>query len=116
MAIKARMKFRGDIRYDLEHKLITKFGFRVFSRLHREWIIVEKVKSNFQPEVLTNGELDEETQKTLTKRCITIVNHFSDPDKSEYMIRVRIMNMANTLPPFQKKFVHDWIALNIGEE
>lgn len=116
MATKAKMKFRGDIPHWLEHKLVNKYGFRVFSRLHNEYLIVEKLKSSFQPEVLVNGELPNEIQLNLIKRCNTIMGHFNDPIANAYLIRLRIGNVANTLPPIQKKFVHEWLERNVEKE
>lgn len=116
MAIKAKLRFRGDMPWALEHKLITRYGFRVFARSKTEWLIVEKIKTNFKPEVLVNGELAEDIQATLIKRCNTIINHFAKPDEQEYVIRVRIANMAATLPPLQRKFVNEWVIRNIGED
>lgn len=116
MAVKAKLKFRGDMAWDLEHKLLTKYGFIIHSRDRREWVVVEKRKSNFVPEVLVNGELPEEVQNTLNKRCITIVNHFDDPDAQLYIIRTRINNMSQTLPPLQRKYVQDWVERNVKED
>lgn len=116
MAIKAKLKFKGDMPWELEKKLINKFGFRVFQRGGREFMIVEKVKPMFKPEVLVNGELPEDIQNNLNKRCTTIVSHFLDPDANEPLIRIRLGNLANCLPPLQKKYIKDWIVSQFGEE
>lgn len=113
MAVKAKLKFRGDLPWELEHKLCTKLGFRIYSRCQKDWLIVEKVDHGWKPEVLVNGELPEDIRNTLIKRCNTIVNHFLDPDAHAYTIRTRLNNIAATLPPLQRKFVHDWITRNI---
>ena len=113
MAVKAKLKFRGDMPWELELKLINKYGFRVATREHKQWVIVEKIKSNFKPEVLVNGELEEEVTNNLIKRCNVIMGHFKDPIAQAYMIRVRLNNVAATLPPQQRKFVHEWIERNV---
>lgn len=116
MAIKAKLKFRGDMPWELEHDLCYKYGFNVYSRKHPEWVILEKRIQSFVPEVLVNGELPEEVQTVLTKRCNTIVNQFIDPDNHEKVIRMRITHMAGTLPAHQRKFVLDWLERNFGKE
>lgn len=116
MAVKAKLKIRGDIPFQLEHKLCTKLGFRVFSRNHPEWVIVEKIQRPWQAEVLVNGELPEEIQNSLIKRCNNIVGQFIDPDAYATTIRMRLDNIARTLPPLQRKFVHDWIERNVDDQ
>jgi len=116
MATRAKLKFRGDMPWYLEHKLMTKYGFRVHSRKNPEWLIVEKLKPTWTPEILTNGELPEETQNTLIRRCNTIVNQFNDPVAHIITLRIRVDNMAKTLPPIQRKFVQDWAERNLGDD
>lgn len=116
MAIKAKLKFRGDMPWALEQKLIRHFGFRVFQRGGREFMIVEKVKPAFKAEVLVNGELPEDIQNSLNKRCTTIVNHFLDPDSHEPEIRIRLNNIAKMLPPLQQKYIKDWIMSQFGSD
>lgn len=116
MAIKAKLKFKGDMPYWLENKLILKGGFAICSRHNREWIIVDKVKPPFKAEVLINGELPEDIRNDLTKRCNTIVNHFLDPDSHKIAIKLRLGNMANLLPQLQGQFVREWIKNNVDED
>lgn len=116
MATKAKLKFRGDISYELEHKLCTRFGFKIYSRQGREWIIVEKIKPAFQLEVLVNGELPEDIQKRLLNQCNNIVNMFQDPNAHMFIIRTRLRNIMLTMPPQQKKFVEAWIDRNLQED
>lgn len=117
MAVKAKLKFRGDMPFTLEHKLLTKLGFRVVSRVGSAHVIVEKMtKSNFKPEVLINGELPEDVVNMLIKRCNTVVGHFKDPDASKLVIELRLRNIAKTLPLLQGKYVEDWITRNLSEK
>lgn len=115
MAVKAKLKFPSRMSWELEHKLITKFKFRVYSR-NQEWMIVEKMASPWLPEVLVNGELPEDVQNTLNKRCNVVVGHFQDPDAHQAIIKTRLNNIAGTLPPLQRKFIHDWIYNNMGDD
>jgi len=116
MPVKARLKFRGEIPWDLEHRLIAKYGFRVQQRNGREWFIVDKHKSNFEPEVLVNGELPEAIQNELIKRCNTICDQFNDPERHLDVIRIRLQNICLTLPPLQRKFVKEWTDRNLVED
>jgi hypothetical protein len=115
VAIKAKLKLHGSIPWSLEHKLISGGGFRVFARRPNEWVILEKTKSPFKPEILINGELPEDVQQILITRCNRIVNMFMDPEAHKFVIRTRLENIARTLPPQQKKFVKTWIDNNVGE-
>lgn len=118
MAVKARMKFRSDIPWKLEHKMITKWGFTILSRnKDANELVVQKVqKSNWQPEVLENGELPMDVQAELIKRCNNIVNMFSEPEQHLTVIRIRLHNISLTLPPLQQQFVKDWSDRNCGED
>jgi transposase-like protein len=122
-ATKARIKFRGDLPWPLEQKLCQKYGFRVYSRMTNttnesdRWIIMEKLKRPPRTlEVLVNGELPEDVQNTLISRCNRVVNCFLDPDAHKKNVIFRLQNIANTLPPQQKKFIEQWISNNLGEE
>lgn len=115
MAVTAKIKFRGDMPWHLESMLINKLGFRVFSRYNRDWIILEKVKSTFKPEVLINGELPEDVQTMLIKRCNTIVNQFDEPELHLDTLRTRLHNMSQTLPVLQSKYVKEWAERNLKE-
>ncbi len=119
MAIKAKIKFNANIPFPLEQKLMNKFGFRIAQRAGREWFIVEKIRSGIQGkhlEVLVNGELPEEIQNNLRKRCNTIVNHFNDPDAHKDVIENRLKVVASLLPPRQKQFILDWIKNNVNDD
>lgn len=115
MVVKAKIKFRGDMPWRLESMLINKLGFRVFSRSQKDWMILEKVKSTFKPEVLINGELPEDVQTMLIKRCNNIVNQFDEPELHLDSLRTRLHNMSQTLPILQCKYVQEWSERNLKE-
>jgi hypothetical protein len=117
VAIKARVKFRGDIPWELEHKLISRFNFRVSERCSNDFVVMEKPNSaKPKLEVLVNGKLPMHIQEELVRRCHTIVNHFTDPESHLAVIKIRLHNIGLTLPPIQRKFVEDWATANLKED
>lgn len=117
MAVSARVKFSGAMPFEMEHKLV-KAGFRVSSRAGREWMILERVKVKVTkvPEIIAGAELDEGVKSDLLSRCNTVVNCFHEPELHLKSIRIRLKNIAMTLPIDQRKFVHDWMDLNCVED
>lgn len=111
--IKARIKFRDVISWDLEHRMCTRFGFRIHGRKKDDYLILEKEFRQHPSEVLVNGELPQDVQNMLIKRCNVIVGHFLDPDAHVFTIRTRLHNIAQTLPPLQRKFINDWMENNL---
>jgi hypothetical protein len=72
-------------------------------------MVVEKIAPpKFAAEVLVNGELPEETQAELLRRCNNIYGMFKDPVRHADIIKTRLHNIGLTLPPYQRKFVEDW--------
>jgi hypothetical protein len=119
MKVKAKIKFRGDLPWKMESLLVNKFGFYVYSRKKigdENWVILEKREQPKKFEVLVQGELPDHTKEELEERCRKIVNLWLDPDAHKDVIRTRVNNMAATLPPHQRKFVHDWVADNLSED
>lgn len=116
MPVLAKIKFPGNLPWTMEHKLITKGGFKVFSRQGQEWLIVEKRTSTWKPEVLVNGELAEDIQASLIKRCNTVVDQFHEPEIHMKSVRIRLTNISLTLPPLQRKFVQEWMIRNCKED
>lgn len=123
MLIKTRLRFKNDIPWTMERKLIVEGGFRVFSRNHQDnWMILEKEltaplkESPHGFDVLVNGELDKPIQDKLRKQLNSIVSLYEFPEKNETAIRARINNVKMTLPKYQKKFVELWVQNNIDAE
>ncbi len=116
MAVKARLKFRHDLHYELEHRLVHKYGFVIFSRLKDRFLVLEKQQRTWQPEVLVNGALPEDVQNELIGRCNKVMEQFLDPDAYAHTIKIRLNNIAATLPPQQRRFIHEWISRNIEKD
>lgn len=120
MALKARLRYPSDLPWDMEYKLINQGGFRVFSRDKiNNWVIFEKdietvPSHNF--EVLINGELPEDVQLGLRRRCNSVVSLYLEPEAHIEKIRTRLNNIAATLPKHRKKFVLLWIQNNVDAE
>lgn len=114
MPVKAKLRLRPDTPFKLEHRLVTKGGFKVFSRKPNEWIILEKrSKPAFK---VIEGELAEDIKKTLLDRCNNIINMFSEPELHIGVIRRRLENVCLTLSPLQRDFVHKWMDTYVVEE
>lgn len=139
MAVKARLKFPGDLPFPTEMKLIHEGKFIVFSRKRPEagdrgYIILEKmvplkipapkIKDQTPPpkvqqcfDVLVNGELEKHVQDQLTDRCEKVVRLFLTPEAHQPEIRTRIELIAKTLPTKrQSDFVKKWMIENLDAD
>jgi hypothetical protein len=115
MPIKAKIKLRHGVSWDLERSLVTTGKFRVFSRMPGQFVIFEKLKP--QPpklEVLVDGELPPEVRLELLQRCNNIVNTFIE--LHVHVIRKRLENICLTLPPLQREFVQKWMDKYVVED
>jgi hypothetical protein len=118
LAVKAKLRFPGDLPWDKEYKLINEGGFVVFARKRNEWLILEKQVKKQPPktfEVLMNGKLPEDIQLSLRRRCNSVVSLYADPDAHVKAIRNRIENIAATLPKHQAKFLTEWMMENLDD-
>lgn len=130
MPIKCRYRFHGHIPFALEHKLISKYGFRVHSRNQGKWVIYEKevklVKQKTDEDLIIDDDppvemtlknpeayIPWDRQGELIRRCNAVVDYFLDPYGSARQIRTRLNNFAQVLNPVEAQFVRDWADRNI---
>lgn len=117
---KCRLKFKPDIPWDREYKLVNEAGFRIYARKRGDFVIFEKDVPKFTPqhtlELLTDGQLPEHIQLALRKRCNAVVALYLSPEENVEAIKARLENIATTLPPHQMRFIKMWIQNNLDSE
>ena len=111
--LKCRFKFNGWMSFNVESKLINKYGFRVHSRKHGQWIILEKESKPGQPVPEVPRELPEHIQRELVKRCNAVIDVFMDPTAHARQIRIRLENICKAVPPSHEEFIRKWMDRNI---
>lgn len=117
MPVRARLKFPDPLPWSKESRLVNEGGFIIQARKRGEYLIVEKLAKPATPpkfEMLVNGELPEDVQLMLRRRCNGILMMFSDSTDVE--LRGRYDRVASTLPAHQAAFVRKWALENLDAD
>lgn len=120
------LKFRHDLPFYLEMRLINKIGYHIQSRVFKETItfarsdtFAGKLKPIEHPKPLDpplSAGLSEEKCAELEKRCDRICNQFADPYNMAKPIIQRLANIAQGLPRAEQEYIDEYIMENFPEE
>lgn len=112
-SVTRKLKLKGDLPFSHEMLLMNKYGYKLFARKNSEWVIYERPN---HPIAISFAGLADDVVTDLTRRCNRIASSFQEPELHKAQIRMRLNNMARTLPTKQRAWVMDWIRRVIDEE
>lgn len=125
-------KAHNTMPFNLEHRLIDKWGFAVVSRVDGDYTVLTKKymsdkdiclkktirasvnETNVIAPVFGNRfpKLSQQQQKKLEQRCDNIVNFFPDPFSQPESVRARLKIMMQKLDENEAEFVLDYMDEN----
>ena len=93
--------------------LVSKYGFRIHSRVHGISFIMEKIFTDVRkPDPLETHDLSKEDKEKLIRSCERIVSWYNKPENHVLEIRNRLYVIALLKPEPEKKFIQDWCEIN----
>lgn len=109
------LRFKSDMPFALESKLIHRYGYVIQQRKPGEYIeFVFNPKPIDKDNVvkLFPNPIPADRRKELMIRCDNIVDFFSDPYNSQRAVRTRLHNMSQTLNAQERQFVLEYMDEN----
>lgn len=114
--IRAKLKFRDDLSWELEKKLMHKFGFTLYGRKMKDYIIVQKFKpmrTLLIADAAGQLQLPGMVKQELDRRINNIMGMFQDNITHRAVLRNRFHNVCQTMPPEQAAYVQQWVDDNL---
>lgn len=133
------LKMKASMPYNLEHRLIQKWGYAVEKRIVGDFIMFKKnyisdkvssdegvkrtIRASVGNPVVTvtptkivypdfTNQLSMQQKKTLEKRCDNIVNFFPDPYSVPESVRARLTSVMQSLNLQEARYVLEYMDEN----